>query len=62
MSTNVLSNLLIEVLKNKTKRELSLEDKETFHTNFALSIDDTVEKMRAEKRQAYEQLKNIAVQ
>ncbi len=61
MSSNVLSSLLADVIKEKSRKELSEEQRKAFYADFASSIDSTVEKMREEKRSAYEQLKNIAI-
>lgn len=61
MNSNVLADLVLEVIKTGSTRELSEEENLRFHSEFEAEISNKVEEMRAAKRRAYEELKNIAV-
>lgn len=62
MNAKILGGLVARVIKTRTKEILSDDDKKRFHREIQSDIGNDVEKLRAEKRRAYEELKNIAVQ
>lgn len=60
--TKVLAELVAEVIKTGDKTELPEERSKRFHQEFEAEVSGDVEKMRAEKRRAYEDAKNFVVQ
>lgn len=61
MNSNVLADLVVEVIKSGKTKELTPDQKRKFHSEFQEEIAETVEEMRAAKRRAYEELKSIAI-
>lgn len=61
MEAKILAELIAEVVTTGNSKSLSKEESSTFHQQFELEIAEEVEKIRSEKRRAYEELKNIAV-
>ena len=61
MDPKVLAELVAEVLKTRSHRQLSDEQRVRFYREFESEVYDKVEKIRSEKRKAYEELKNIAI-
>lgn len=61
MDSTVLANLISEVMTEDRPKKLDADRTKQFHREFEENISPFVERMRAKKRQAYEEIKNIAV-
>jgi len=61
MDSKVLAGLIARVLETGDTATLSEEERYKFYRDFESDLAEKVEKMRSEKRRAYEELKNIAV-
>ena len=61
MDSKVLAELVAEVIRTGNQRILSEDEKARFYREFESNLTEQVERMRSEKRRAYEELKNIAI-
>lgn len=61
MDSKVLAGLVADVIRTGNQRTLSEEEKARFYREFESNLAEQVERMRSEKRRAYEELKNIAI-
>jgi len=61
MSSNVLAGLVARVISTGEDNKLTEDEKKQFYSDFECEISQPVEKIRAEKRRAFEEMKNIAV-
>ncbi len=59
---NVLSELVSSALESGTIQELSKDNQRTFYQQFEVEISEKADEMRAEKRKAYEEAKNLILQ
>lgn len=57
----VLAELVARVIKTGESAFLANEHKERFHREFEAEIADKAERLREEKRRAYEYAKNVVV-
>jgi len=61
MDHNVLAELVADVIKTGESNKLNTEKKHRFYREFESGVSISVEKMRNEKKRAYEEMKNIAI-
>jgi len=64
MEPNVLASLVAEVIRSKKSTNVvkaSNEQKTRFYREFESEVSDKIQKIRSDKRRAYEELKNIAI-
>ena len=61
MESNILAELVAQVVASGNTQTLSEDKRRTFHREFESEISDEVEQMRAQKRRAYEEAKQIAI-
>lgn len=58
---NVLASLVTEVMDASQSRELSADEQRRFHNQFEQEISGAIEEIRENRRRAYEDVKDIAV-
>lgn len=58
---NTLADLVAKVLQTQAECKLDAAAKDLFHKEFEGNISEEVGNMRAAKRRAYEELKNVAI-
>lgn len=61
MDSSILAELVAKAVTTGTRQELDEDKRHLFHREFELEISGKVEQMRAEKRRAYEEAKQIAI-
>jgi len=61
MESKVLASLVADVIDKRQRVELDDQQTRRFHREFESEVSARIEEMRAEKRRAYEEAKNITV-
>jgi hypothetical protein len=61
MESKVLASLVADVIDRRETVELDDQQKRRFYREFESEVSERMEEMRAEKRRAYEEAKNITV-
>ncbi len=61
MDHKVLAELVAGVIQTGESRELSVEERQRFYSEFESEVSLKVDAMRVEKKRAYEEMKNIAI-
>lgn len=61
MDHKVLAGLVANVIKTGMSNKLTSEEQNKFYREFESGVSQEVEKMRNEKKRAYEEMRNIAI-
>lgn len=61
MGAKVLAALVADVLEHGQARQLTPAETDKFHREFESKVSSSIEQMRADKRRAYEEVRNITI-
>lgn len=61
MTTESLSDLMLEVLRTGQRKKLTEEAKQSFYLDFYERVSPKIEEIRAKQRQAYEENKGLTL-
>ncbi len=61
MAAKVLASLVADVIERKDRVDLDADATQRFHREFKSDVTESMESLRAEKRKAYEEAKNITI-